>query len=996
MGQKRSRGNLRQTLARLRRSLGDPDALRLDGEDVGFDPARVVSDVQRFEACAVTGTPEALAEASRLYRGDFLAGLSLQEPPFEEWLLVQRERLRELALEVLARLLGHHRQTGRLEAAVENAHQLLSLDPLQEPVHRTLMRLYAQLGRRGAALRQYQVCTALLERELRASPDPETKALYLQILTERPAVSPLVADRVEALASSPPIAAIPAPTSVDMLSADLALVGREAELRRLTERLEDAWSGHGQICAIVGDPGVGKTRLAAEVAIQAARRGAHVLVGRCFEVEQRLPFAAWVEALREGGVPSDKTLVDSLDPVWLRELSRLLPELSAPGSPASEGNDPLHLFEALARLLEALTQRAPVVILVEDGHWMDEMSLRLLPFLARRIRRWRLLWLGTFRDEELAGDPRFRLIGDDLAREGLAVQLRLAPLSRAETITLVRQLAPSDTSESLGEQVWRTSEGNAFMAVETARTLADPGRDATSDPSLIPRRVRDLVAGRLHRLSPHARRTAGLAATIGRRFEFPLVREASDAAEDEVAEAMEELVRRRILRPSGEGFEFTHDRLREVAYADLLLPLRGILHRRVGEALERVHGAAAPEMADALAFHFQRAGEWAKAVTHLSRFAEQAARGYAHGDAIQAVDHALEALARTPASRERDRQHLQLLLRRAQSQYFVGKWAESLEALQAQSALLASVDDPSLSGPWHHWVAHTHRLLGHHEEARESAARAIAEAERARDDATRGKAYGILSIESFWSGRHREGIEHAERAIALLATTSEAWWEGMAHFYKASNEVQLGRLGRARAALVPMQALGERLADDRLQSYVAWVTGWTEALEGRAAAAVASCERALALATDVVSTGFASAFLGYAHLEAGDAAAAVPRLTQAIQGLQRLRFRTAEAWWTALLADARCLQGQDDAGDVASRAAELARDSGFPFAEGLARRAMGRIARARGDLDVAERLLGEALDIFAKIEAELEAGRTRLDLGAVASERLDDVQPQKR
>jgi DNA-binding SARP family transcriptional activator len=999
MGQKQSRGNLRQALARLRRTLGDPEVLWLDGEEVGLDPARVVSDVQRFEACAAEGTPEALAEAARLYQGDFLAGLSLQEAPFEEWLLAQRERLREQAMEVIARLLTHHRRVGELEAALQSALQLLSLDPLQEPVHRTLMRLYAQLGRRGAALRQYQVCSAALERELRVEPEPETKALYQQILTDRPAVSPVIADSVDEGTpgtgpASPPLPAVAgvAPASakgVDVLAADLALVGREAELARLTELLDAAWSDRGQIAAILGDPGVGKTRLAAEVAIQAARRGAHVLVGRCFEVEQRLPFAAWVDALREGGIPADGALMDSLDPVWRRELTRLLPELGEPASSAPEGSDPLHLFEALARLLEALTRRAPLVILIEDGHWMDEMSLRLVPFLARRIRRWRLLWLGTFRQDELARDPRFRLIGDDLAREGLAVQLRLAPLSRAETITLVRQLAPPGTPESLGEQVWRSSEGNAFMAVETARTLADPGRNAASDPALIPRRIRDLVAGRLERLSPRARRIVALAATIGRQFEFPLVREAGMLAEDEVAEAMEELVRRRIFQQSREGFEFTHDRIREVAYASLLLPHRGILHRRVGEALERLHGAEAPDVAGALAFHFRQAGAWAKAVHHLGRFAERAARGYAHGDAAEALQHALDALARTPASRERDRLHLELSLRRAQSLYFVGAWAESLATLRSGSALLASVDDPALGSAWHFWTGHMHERLGHHQDAVESARRAIEEAGRAGDDATSGKAHLTLAAESFWTGRPREGAELAEHAVALLATASEAWWEGMAHFYVAFNEMQRGRLARARTSLARMRAIGEHLADNRLRNYAAWMTGWNEALEGRLSAAVASCERALELATDAVSAAWAVAWLGGVHLEVGDASAAVPRLIQALENDRRLGFRRAEAWWTALLADARRLQNHDEAADLAARARELAREVGFPFAEGLARRAMGRAGWTRGALDDAERLLGEALEIFSEIEAELEAARTRLDLADIASDRGD-------
>jgi DNA-binding SARP family transcriptional activator len=1002
-----ARANLRQALARLRRGLGDPDALRLDGEEVGLDPARVVSDVQRFEACAAAGTPEALAEAAQLYRGDFLAGLSVEEPPFEEWLLAQREHLRERALEVLARLLALHRRAGQLEAAVQRALQLLALDPLQEPAHRALMRLYVQLGRRGAALRQYQICAAVLERELRAQPEPETKALYQQILTERPPASPRIADEVGApgaermpapppaeSAGAPPTVAEGAPApppskSLDLLTADLALVGRGAELARLTGLLDAAWSGQGQLAAILGDPGVGKSRLAAEVAIQASRRGAQVLVGRCFEIEQRLPFMAWVDALRDGGIPADGALMDSLGPVWRRQLARLLPELDEPVPPAEAGGDPLQLFEALARLLEALAQRAPLVILIEDGHWMDEMSRRLLPFLARRIRPWRLLWVSTFREEELAGDTKLRVIGDDLAREGLAVPLRLAPLSRAETLALVGQLVPPGTPASTGEEIWRTSEGNAFMAVETARALADPGPDSAGEARPVPRRVRDLVTGRLARLSPGAREVVALAATTGRQFEFDLIREASDVPEAEVVEAMEELVRRRIFRQSGEGFEFAHDRIREVAYASLLLPQRGILHRRVGEALERLHGAEAPGVAGALAFHFRQGGIWGKAVQHLGRFAEQAARGYAHGDAAEALQHALDALDRTPPSRERDRLHLELVLRRAQSQYFVGAWAESLEALRARSALLAEVDDPALSGPWHHWVAHIHGRTGNHEGACESARRAIEEAARAGDGATRGKAYGILSLESFWGGRPREGVALGERAVALLGATPEAWWEGTANFYILFNEVQLGRFAPAREAAARMHAIGERLADNRLCSYAAWMTGWIEAHEGQFAAAVASCERAIALATDPISAGYADAWLGYVQLEGGDADAAVPRLIQSIQNSRRLGFRTGEAWFAALLADARCLQRHDDAADVATSAWELAREVGFPFAEALARRAMGRVAWTRGARDDAERLLGAALDAFLDIEAEFEAARTRLDLAGVGAERGD-------
>jgi tetratricopeptide (TPR) repeat protein len=209
----------------------------------------------------------------------------------------------------------------------------------------------------------------------------------------------------------------------------------------------------------------------------------------------------------------------------------------------------------------------------------------------------------------------------------------------------------------------------------------------------------------------------------------------------------------------------------------------------------------------------------------------------------------------------------------------------------------------------------------------------------------------------------------------------------MAHFHVALNELHLGRLGRARAALVRVNAIGEQLADNRLCNYAVWLTAYIETLEGRFSSGIASCERALERATDPVNAAHGGAFLGYVHLEAEDADAAVPRLTQGVEYYRRFGFRPGEAEFTALLADARRLQGQDDAQDLAARAWQLAREAGFLFAEALARRAMGRIVWARGARDDAERLLGEALEIFSRMEAEFEAGRTRLDLAAIASAR---------
>lgn len=213
MRQEQARTNLRQTLFNLRKALPvtAPESLHQDGAYVALDPAAVNVDVATFEALVTQGTPEALTRAATLYQGDLLTGLAVQEPQFEEWLMAERERLRELALEALARLLAQQRATGETEAAVRTALRLIALDPLLETVHRTLMRLYLELDRRTAALRQYQHCVGVLKRELDVEPEAETRQLYQDILRvqERHAIArrEAQADTLAPPASRPPGAA---------------------------------------------------------------------------------------------------------------------------------------------------------------------------------------------------------------------------------------------------------------------------------------------------------------------------------------------------------------------------------------------------------------------------------------------------------------------------------------------------------------------------------------------------------------------------------------------------------------------------------------------------------------------------------------------------------------------------------------------------------------------------------------------------------------------
>jgi DNA-binding SARP family transcriptional activator/predicted ATPase len=772
MREPQARSGLRQSLFALRKSVStEPAALLIDGDTVVLDPSTVDVDVVEFERAVADGAPPALERAVSLYRGELLEGLALREAPFEEWLLTERDRLRELALEALAKLLRHQRTTGgAMEAALQTALRLLALDPLQEAVHRAVMRLYVELGRRASALRQYQMCVGVLQRELGVEPEPATKQLYQQILRDRPSHaapdldSPATAQGVTAGVALPPDEALPR---------ELPLVGREAEMDRLRDIFRRAWEGQGNVVAVIGEAGVGKSRLLAELAAEAVTRGGRVLVGRCYEAEQILPFASWVDGLRAGRVIGDKKVLETLDPLRRTELARLLPELDLPGSRPPGPVDYRQLFESVTQLIRHLTLDRPVMLILEDLHWGDEMSLRLLSFLGRRLQKWPILVVGTLREEEVTGAPILRRTLEDLARDKQLVEIPLAPLSKEETITLVGTLTRAESeatvATTLAEQVWIISEGNPFAVVETVRALPEGFVAGSSTKLAVPKRVREVITRHLESLSECGRDLTTVAAVIGREFDFPLLCRAAGLDESVAAASLEELVRRRVLHSVGERFDFTHDRIREVAYGVLLRERQRALHARIANVMEAVYADRLAEQVERLAHHAVRGELGEKAVNYLRLAGAKAFANSAHTDALAYFTQALESLGTLVPGAGRDREELALRLALGPAlQATRGHAAPEVEQNYARARQLADEAGAPVQrfqALWGMWLVASHRASA--PTALELAWKLLALAERLDDPALLLEGHHALWPVLVWLGRPSAARHHLEQGMAL-------------------------------------------------------------------------------------------------------------------------------------------------------------------------------------------------------------------------------------
>ncbi|MEI8305863.1 MAG: AAA family ATPase, partial [Chloroflexales bacterium] len=425
-------------------------------------------------------------------------------------------------------------------------------------------------------------------------------------------------------------------------SPNLPFTGRSAELDRL-RIAADA----GRLAFIEGEPGIGKTRLAEEFL---SRRGGLVLVGEARELEQSLPYQPVVTALRGLVARSDWPSLRgrlALDPLWLREVARLLPELlSVPDRlpPADESR----LWEALARLLVALARVEPLALLIDDLQWADATTLGLLGYLLRRVVGTPMVILATARPSDLRS-PLGGLISA-LLREGRVEQLSLSRLAPDDTLALARSLSPI-YAQPLASWLDRSAEGNPYIISELVSYARSSGLlvgggtlnlSALSADPVVPQTVYSLIQGRLIRLSEGARRVLDAAVAVGREFEFDVAARAAALSEGAALDALDELRTARLVRPLDDGrFAFDHSLTMEVAYREVSEPRHRLLHRRVGEALESLHRDRLDASAGLIASHFAEGGAPERAATYAVRAGRRAALVAAWAEAAAFYEQAL-------------------------------------------------------------------------------------------------------------------------------------------------------------------------------------------------------------------------------------------------------------------------------------------------------------------------------------------------------------------
>ncbi len=633
---------LSSVLAKVRRALG-PDLITGRNPLVLQLPPGAEIDVQdadeqteRAERALADHDPATALSAAQ-------AALALLVQPLlpghqGEWLETWRGQLGELerrALEAAARA-GVELGGDQLAAAERAAGALIERQPFREGGYALLMEAQACRGDVAEALRTFERLRVLLREELGAPPSPVLMSLHGRLLHESPPAPTSVAPAAE------PSVPLPAMTSTLV---DGAFVGREWCVARLRSRWRESRAGQTRMVLLVGEAGVGKTRLAAQFAEEVHADGAAVLYGRADE-DALLPHQPFVEALRHLLAHGGADFAGDAErerPVLSRLLPDLAPRVDSPAAPTVVDDETLRyrLFEAVVALVNRAGRRWPLLLVLDDLHWADKPTLLLLRHLLRHPQLGNLLVVGTFRHVEVGRDHPLVDLLTDLRRERRYDRLTLDGLDESDTHALVADRLGRDVTPGFVRRLREQTEGNAFFIEETLRALLDcelPVEEAATEQALdrlgVPEGVAEVIARRVRRLSPLGAEVLTAASVVGRDFRLGVVERLVDAAPEQVMSALEEGMAGGLVLEVSERidvFAFSHALVREVLYHQLTASRRVRLHHRVAEALEQLAARETINPAE-LAHHF-----------HLAR--HLAGPGPARRYALAAGHHATDLLA---------------------------------------------------------------------------------------------------------------------------------------------------------------------------------------------------------------------------------------------------------------------------------------------------------------------------------------------------------------
>jgi class 3 adenylate cyclase/tetratricopeptide (TPR) repeat protein len=807
-------------------------------------------------------------------------------------------------------------------------------------------------------------------------------------------------------------------------------VGHERELDQLAQALEHVGAGHGQAVAIVGEAGMGKSRIVWEFTRSHRTHGWLVLEGGSVSYGRATPYLPIIRLLkaylrieerddqreiRERVAGKLLTLDRTLEPL----LTPLLALLDVPADDAGwDALDPTQrrqrILEAVKRLLLGESQVQPLLLLFEDLHWIDSESQALLDSLIESLPTARVLLLVNYR-------PEYQHVWGN---KTYYTQLRIDPLPPESVEELLTALVGQDgTLDPLKRVLIERTQGNPFFLEESVQTLVGTKvlvgeRGAyrmakVPEAWQIPPTAQAILAARIDRLSPDDKRLLQAASVIGKDVPYTLLRGIVGVPENSLSQGLANLEEAEFLYETSLlpdlEYTFKHALTHEVAYGSMLLDSRRALHARIMEALESLHPDRLAEEVERLAHHAFRGEVWEKAVTYLRQAGAKDLARSAYREAVACFEQALAALDPLPDTRQKIERAIDLRLDLRQSLFPLNELATIWGYLQEAEGLAKTLDDPRRLG----WVSayicgHHLHTGGHVTEVRTFAEKVEAIAERLGDVPLRIAAQYYLAAASHLAGDYRATEHVCRKMMQSLHDQRTSEWFGLVVSPAVMSRTYLARALAERGVFDEGDAHGQeaiRIAEALDHPFsVLWgclQLAYLRSVRGELSQAAPLIERAVALCREwniTTYTPIVTASLGHVYAWSGRIGEGVSYLQQAVTGYERAGIGFCHSLSVEQLGEAYLLADQvENARACADRAVMLTRGRGERGFEAWALRLLGEIASHHGHPDEAMAAVhyDAAMTLASELEMRPLVAHCHLGLGRLHKRTGKDEQAQE-
>ncbi|MEX2145521.1 MAG: AAA family ATPase, partial [Candidatus Rokuibacteriota bacterium] len=785
-----------------------------------------------------------------------------------------------------------------------------------------------------------------------------------------------------------------------------AFVGRRREIELLWGRLESALRGRGQIVGISGEAGIGKSRLLFEFRHSITGKPVTYVEGHGQSYGTTSPYLPVLDIVRSicgiaeldtpaaaadrvramlAGLELDEGLPYVLSVLGLKEDDERLRDLE----PAAIRS---RVFDTVRQLAVRLSRQSPLVLVLEDLHWIDRTSEEFFATLADVLAGARILLVATYR-------PGYRPPWSD---KSYATQVPLPPLASDDSLRILRAVLDRDrVSEAVLQLILARAEGNPLFLEELARAVREQGDEAAPT---VPGTIQGVVLGRIDRLPAEDKRLLQIAAVVGKDVAPSIMALAADVPVEAVREGLSRLTRAEFLDETGTAAEteytFRHALTHDVAYGSLLPEWRRDLHVRIVDAIERLHTDRLDDHVERLAHHARQGEIFPEALGYLRRAGLKAITRAAHREAVVWFEQALTALARTPESRPRAELAVDLRLDLRASLVSLGELDRSLAYLAEAESLAAALDDQRRLGRVFGSLIGTLYLTGQHDRALEAGRRALTLARTLEDLTLRVATNAYLGQVNHTLGNYRQASAFFRDNVGTLVGGLVRERLGLPQLPSVHSRTclvwslaELGEFDEARAIGEEAIAIAEA-AGQPLSLTVGYAgLGVLHVRRGELGAAIALLERALDLCRvwnlPLWFARVASA-LGSAYAHSGRTEEALPLLVEAVSRAAAMRFMGGHALLVLSLAEGRLRAG--DAGEaavLARRALDLARAHAERGYEAWTLRLLGELALAEGDGAGSERWWTAAMTLATALGMRPLMAHCERGLAAVSRWRGD-------